>query len=110
MCALTSEVGTDVEDQPVTGGQQADPALAGSRLEGALAEAAALRVLLETTQQRLAAVRQELADEREANRSRWERLRTRATEDARKASDLLRDNPTSGVGRITRSAARRLKG
>ena len=67
-------------------------------------------MLLETTQRRLAAARRQVVDEREANRSRWDRLRTQATKNARKASELLRDNPASGVGRITRSAARRLKG
>ncbi|NYG07643.1 hypothetical protein BJ986_002130 [Phycicoccus badiiscoriae] len=88
---------------------RATTALALGRLEGALAEAVALRALLEDAQQRLAAARCELLDEREANRSRWERLRTRASADARKASELIRDKPAEGVGRIARSAARRLK-
>lgn len=88
---------------------RATTALALARLDGALAEVTALRALLEDTQQRLAASRRELLDEREANRSRWERLRTRASADARKASELIRADPTAGLGRISRSAARRLK-
>jgi hypothetical protein len=89
---------------------QGTAALTEVRLQGALAEVAAVRALLETVQQKLAATRQELLDEREANRSRWERLRTRVTEDARKASNLLSDDPAAGVRRIAGSAVRRLKG
>lgn len=97
-------------DRGEDGLAQGAAALAQARLEGALAEVVAVRALLESTQQKLAAARQELLDEREANRSRWERLRTRAAEDARKASGLLKDDPAAGVRRISRSAARRLKG
>jgi hypothetical protein len=89
---------------------RAATATAVSRAEGAAAEVLALRTQLEAAQRKLAAARGELLDEREANRSRWERLRTRASGDARKASELLKENPAVGVARITRSATRRLKG
>lgn len=89
---------------------RAASALALARAEGAAAEVVALRAELEASQRRLAEARRQVIDEREANRSGWERLRTRAAADARKASALLKDNPAAGVGRISRSAARRLKG
>lgn len=89
---------------------RAAAASATARAEGAAAEVVAVRAQLEAAQGRLAAARRQVLDEREAGRSLWNRLRTQTATNARKASELLKDDPAAGVGRISRSAARRLKG